>query len=306
MKVFILLAIINGCFSQQNTDIRHQNISSPFRFIYNWSQDFNVEIQFKNIPSDFISYQIVFTYGNFPAKSDPKPLKDFNPECRRSVLKQPKVSIEAELYDGNDVVQKILIVDGIQGANLLQRDDPNTMKYANYTPSDVCSRPECCTIEVDLGVGKVPKPKKSSKATPVSREGQDSKRHHIVPMKTKTTAIAPKHVQKFDETYTNITQCIEVNTDEKPGISRKLVLICGISSVGVACAVLLLVCVCIRRCRNKRASEQTIKYNSATSNCVLYADLDIRQTENRTPVYVEESPYAEIIGVLEPDKKGRT
>ncbi|XP_063898698.1 uncharacterized protein LOC110377726 isoform X2 [Helicoverpa armigera] len=178
------------------------------------------------------------------------------------------------------------------------------MKYANYTPSDVCSRAECCIIEVDLG--KAPKPKKSSKATPVLREGQDSKRHHIVPMETKTTAIAPKHVQKFDETYSNITQCIEVNTDEKPGISRKLVLICGISSVGVACAVLLLVCVCIRRCRNKRASEQTIKYNSATSNCVLYADLDIRQTENRTPVYVEESPYAEIIGVLEPDKKGRT
>ncbi|XP_021192391.3 uncharacterized protein LOC110377725 isoform X2 [Helicoverpa armigera] len=89
-------------------------------------------------------------------------------------------------------------------------------------------------------------------------------------------------------------------------ISRKDALAYGIGGFFVVC-VALLVYVCVRRYRNKPDAQQTMELNTyATTNPVLYADLEIARGGNRTPARVEESPYAEIIGVLKPKENVET
>ncbi|XP_047038768.1 uncharacterized protein LOC124643749 isoform X2 [Helicoverpa zea] len=89
-------------------------------------------------------------------------------------------------------------------------------------------------------------------------------------------------------------------------ISRKDALAYGIGGFVVVCAALL-VYVCVRRYRNKPDAQQTMELNTyATTNPVLYADLEMARGGNRTPVRAEESPYAEIIGVLKPKENVET
>ncbi|XP_021192390.3 uncharacterized protein LOC110377725 isoform X1 [Helicoverpa armigera] len=118
----------------------------------------------------------------------------------------------------------------------------------------------------------------------------------------------------LDDDTTEITDISMKHTDsDKSGdrhtyhsISRKDALAYGIGGFFVVC-VALLVYVCVRRYRNKPDAQQTMELNTyATTNPVLYADLEIARGGNRTPARVEESPYAEIIGVLKPKENVET
>nr|XP_049707387.1 uncharacterized protein LOC110377725 isoform X4 [Helicoverpa armigera] len=118
----------------------------------------------------------------------------------------------------------------------------------------------------------------------------------------------------LDDDTTEITDIPMKHTDsDKSGdrhkyhsISRKDALAYGIGGFVVVC-VALLVYVCVRRYRNKPDAQQTMELNTyATTNPVLYADLEIARGGNRTPARVEESPYAEIIGVLKPKENVET
>ncbi|XP_047038769.1 uncharacterized protein LOC124643749 isoform X3 [Helicoverpa zea] len=118
----------------------------------------------------------------------------------------------------------------------------------------------------------------------------------------------------LDDDTTEITDISMNHTDsDKSGgrhkyhsISRKDALAYGIGGFVVVCAALL-VYVCVRRYRNKPDAQQTMELNTyATTNPVLYADLEMARGGNRTPVRAEESPYAEIIGVLKPKENVET